>query len=134
MDRPGLAELGYWRGRSSPWAASTPQDQQPQAKPAYTLAEYNAFRQRTTSRTPQAKVKALDDFVVKYPASALLQYVYFDYYHAYYALKNYPQTIEFADKLQALGDKVDLDRARRDPKSTLSPSASNLSAYSIVCG
>jgi tetratricopeptide (TPR) repeat protein len=93
-----------WVGAAAGWAAS-PQDQQ--AKPAYSLAEYNAFQTAHNEQNAQAKVKALDDFVVKYPASALLQYVYFDYYHAYYTLKNYPQTIEFADKLLALGDKVD---------------------------
>ncbi len=31
-----------------------------------------------------------------------------DYYLAYYGLKNYPQTIDYVDKLLALGDKVDL--------------------------
>ena len=40
--------------------------------------------------------------------SALLPYVYRDYYLAYYQLKNYPQTIDYVDKLLALGDKVDL--------------------------
>jgi hypothetical protein len=37
----------------------------------------------------------------------LLQYVYQVYYQAYFQLKNYPKTIEFADKLTAMGDKVD---------------------------
>ena len=88
--------------------ATAPQDQQQQqAKPAYTLAEYNAFQAAHNEQNPQTKIKALDDFVAKYPASALLQYIYFDYYHAYYTLKNYPQTIEYADKLLAMGDKVD---------------------------
>ena len=120
-----------WGGAAAGWAAS-PQDQQ--AKPAYSLAEYNAFQTAHNEQNAQAKVKALDDFVVKYPASALLQYVYFDYYHAYYTLKNYPQTIEYADKLLALGDKVDFGSRLARSKSTLSPSACSLSANSIVCG
>jgi tetratricopeptide (TPR) repeat protein len=91
------------------WAA--PQQQQAPAqaaKPAYTLAEYNAYTSAHMEQNPQQKIKLLDDFVMKYPMSALLTYVYQDYYLAYYALKNYPQTIEYVDKLLALGDKVDL--------------------------
>jgi len=83
----------------------SPQDQQ--QKPAYSLAEYNAFQAAHNESNPQNKVKALDDFVAKYPTSDLLRFAYFDYYHAYYAVKNYPKTIEYADKLLALGDKVD---------------------------
>ena len=74
----------------------------------YTLAEYNAYTSAHMEQNPQQKIKLLDDFVMKYPMSALLTYVYQDYYLAYYGLKNYPQTIDYVDKLLALGDKVDL--------------------------
>ena len=86
------------------WAA--PQDQA--AKPAYTLPEYNAYQAAHNEKDPQAKTKALDDFVSKYPGSALLPYAYRDYYLSYYQLKNYPQTLDYVDKLLALGDKIDL--------------------------
>ncbi len=51
------------------WAA--PQDQQQQAKPNYTLAEYNAYQDAHNEKDPQAKIKKLDDFVAKYAGSAL---------------------------------------------------------------
>src|SRR5580704_15680747 len=84
------------------WAA--PQDQQQQAKPNYTLAEYTAYQAAHNEKDPQMKLKDLDDFVMKYPSSALLLYVYGDYYQTYYAMKNYPKAIEFVDKLLALPD------------------------------
>jgi tetratricopeptide (TPR) repeat protein len=46
----------------------------------------------------------LDDFVSKYPNSALLNYVYPLYYRNYVGQKNYPKTIEYVDKYIALGD------------------------------
>jgi len=84
--------------------AAAPQGDQ---KPAYTLAEYNAFQAAHNDQNAQTKIKALDDFVAKYPMSALLPYVYRDYYLAYYQQKNYAQTLAYVDKLLALGDKVD---------------------------
>ena len=80
------------------WAA--PQEQQ--QKPNYTLAEYNAYQDAHNEKDPQAKVKKLDDFVMKFTGSALMMYIYGDYYITYYSLKNYPQTIEYVDKLLAL--------------------------------
>jgi tetratricopeptide (TPR) repeat protein len=76
------------------------------AKPAYTMAEYNAFTAAQAIKDPAQQIKALDDFVSKYPNSALLIYVYPLYYNAYSQLKNYPKVMENADKLLAL-DKVD---------------------------
>jgi tetratricopeptide (TPR) repeat protein len=82
------------------WAA--PQEQQ--QKPNYTLAEYNAYSAAHNEKDPQMKLKALDDFAMKFPGSALLFYAYGDYFQTYYALKNYPKTIEYVDKLLALPD------------------------------
>ena len=44
--------------------------------PKYTLEEYNAFTAANTQAVPEQKIKMLDDFVAKYPKSALLVYVY----------------------------------------------------------
>ena len=77
------------------------------AKPQYTMAEYNAYQAAAADKNPTSQVKALDDFVAKYPNSALLIYIYPLYYQAYSQLKNYPKVIEYADKVVALGDKVD---------------------------
>ncbi len=65
------------------------------------------FRRRNAEKDPAAKIKDLDDFVAKFPNSTLLQYVYQLYYQTYLQMKNYPKAIEYADKLVAMGDKVD---------------------------
>jgi tetratricopeptide (TPR) repeat protein len=77
------------------------------AKQAYTMPEYNAYTAAQGTKDPAQQIKQLDDFVAKYPNSALLIYVYPLYYQAYSQLKNYPKVIENADKLLALGDKVE---------------------------
>jgi tetratricopeptide (TPR) repeat protein len=82
------------------WAA--PQEQQ--QKPNYTLAEYNAYQDAHGEKDPQAKLKKLDDFAMKFPGSALMMYIYGDYNATYFSLKNYPKTIEYVDKLLALPD------------------------------
>jgi tetratricopeptide (TPR) repeat protein len=73
----------------------------------YTLAEYNAYKACEGETNPAAKIKCLDDFVSKYPSSALLNFVYVQYSVAYSQQKNYLKMIETADKLAALGDKID---------------------------
>ncbi len=83
------------------WAA--PQEkQQP-----YTLAEYNAYQAAAKEPNPQQRIKLLDDFVAKFPQSELLVYAYQTYYTTYNELKNYPKTIEYADRLLTFGDKLD---------------------------
>lgn len=72
----------------------------------YTMAEYNAYQAAAAEKTPAAQVKLLDDFVAKYPNSALLNYIYTLYYKNYGTQKNFPKTIEYTDKLLALGDKA----------------------------
>jgi hypothetical protein len=72
----------------------------------YTVAEYNAYTAAANEKNAAAQLKALDDFVAKYPNSSLLNYVYPLYYQNYAAQRNYPKVIEYADKELALGDKV----------------------------
>jgi hypothetical protein len=45
--------------------------------------------------------------VKAYPNSSLMPYIYRDYYTTYMALKNFAQVIEYADRMIALGDKID---------------------------
>lgn len=78
-----------------------------QSKQPYTMAEYNAYQACASEKNPSAQVKCLDDFVSKYPNSALLIYAYPLYYQAYGQLKNYQKVIEYADKVVSLGDKVE---------------------------
>jgi len=89
--------------------AQAPAGQQDAAagKQQYTMAEYNAYQAAAAEKNPTQQIKLLDDFVAKYPNSALLIYIYPLYYNAYSQLKNWPKVIENADKLLALGEKVD---------------------------
>jgi len=91
---------------SRPVAAQAQQSDQSKP-PSYTMPEYNAFQAAQGEKDPQARVKLLDDFVGKYPNSTLNQYVFSLYYQTYYQLKNYQKSIDYADKLAALGDAVD---------------------------
>jgi hypothetical protein len=86
-------------------ARTAPQEQQ--QKQLDTSAEYNAYQAAHDENDAQAKIKLLDDFEAKYPDSALLPQIYRDYYLTYFSMRTYPQVIDYADKLVALGDKVD---------------------------
>jgi tetratricopeptide (TPR) repeat protein len=97
--------LGMGTGATKLWAA--PQAPADQAKPAYSLAEYNQYQAADKETNPQQKIKLLDDFVKAYPNSSLMPYVYRDYYTTYMGLKNFSQAIEYADRMIALGDKID---------------------------
>ncbi len=76
-------------------------------QPKYTMAEYNAYQAAAAAKGSD-QIKLLDDFVAKYPNSALLNYIYPLYYKNYGTQKNFPKTIEFCDKLIALGDKANV--------------------------
>jgi tetratricopeptide (TPR) repeat protein len=84
-------------------ARAFPQDQ----KPTYTIPEYNAFQAARAETNPQNRLKLLDDFVSKFPNSTLMTYVDQLYLSTYNELKDYPKVIETADKINAMGDKVD---------------------------
>jgi len=88
-------------------APAASQDAGVSKAPQYTMAEYNSYQACAAEKAPAAQVKCLDDFVLKYPNSTLLNYVYLLYSQSYGQLKNYPKVIENADKLAALGDKID---------------------------
>ena len=88
-------------------AAQAPAGGQDAGKQPYTMPEYNAEQACGNDKNPSTQVKCLDDFVSKYPNSNLLVYVYPMYYQAYFQLKNFAKVMEYADKMVALGDKVD---------------------------
>jgi tetratricopeptide (TPR) repeat protein len=102
------AALCLMLGSSSNLLAQTPAGgQDSTAKQPYTLVEYNAEQACAAEKVPATQVKCLDDFVAKYPNSALLVYAYPLYVAAYNQLKNPQKVIEFSDKLVGLGDKTD---------------------------
>ena len=88
-------------------ATATGQDAGAAKGPKYTQAEYNAEQACAAEKVPAAVIKCADDFISKYPNSDLLVYIYPLYYRAYTQLKNPQKVIEYADKLVALGDKVE---------------------------
>ena len=87
--------------------ACTPAAALQQEKPAYTMAEYNAYQACAKETSPQQKVKCLDDFVSKFPNSALLPYIYQLYFDTYNQLKDCAKVIQYADKLMGMGNKID---------------------------
>jgi len=72
----------------------------------YTVAEYNAYTAAANEKSPPAQLKALDDFLAKYPNSCLMNYIYPLYYQNYAAQKNFPKVVEYSDKMLAMGDKL----------------------------
>src|SRR5713101_5389552 len=100
--------LGSWTSaRAMAQSAATGEQDPAGAKQPYTMPEYNAYKACDAETNPTTKVKCLDDFVAKYPNSALLVYIYPLYYRAYNQLKNYPKVMEYADKLVALNEKAE---------------------------
>src|SRR5215469_17669894 len=93
----------------SAWAQApaTGQDAAGQSKQPYTMAEYNSYQACASDKNPTSQVKCFDDFVSKYPNSALLVYVYPLYVQAYGQLNDYRKVMDYADKTVGLGDKVE---------------------------
>src|SRR6202040_907334 len=102
-----VAALCLMVGSVASGKAQAPAGQDAGAKPQYTMAENNAYTAAQSTKDPTQQIKQLDDFVAKYPNSALVVYIYPLYYNAYSQLKNWQKVIEHADKLLALGDKVE---------------------------
>jgi len=99
-----LASAGVPAAWAAPQAPAGTQE-----KPAYTMAEYNAYQAAANEKNPAQRVKLLDDFVAKYPSSTLLIYAYNALWGTHYNdLRNFPKTIENIDRLLTFGDKVDL--------------------------
>jgi len=99
--------LGLAFASSSSLRAQATAGGQDSTKQPYTLVEYNAEQACAAEKAPATQVKCLDDFVAKYPNSALLIYVYPLYVNAYNQLKNPDKVIEYAEKACALGDKLE---------------------------
>jgi hypothetical protein len=76
--------------------------------PAYNRDEYDRYIACTVEKVPEQKIRCLDEFVAKSPnaAAALAPYIDNNYMMAYRDVKDWPKTIEAADKLLAFGEKV----------------------------
>src|ERR1700681_2325238 len=97
--------IGAGKLQAAPQApAAAAQDS---TKLCYTLPEYNSYKDADGEANPQQKITKLDSFAKQYPNSCMMPYIYPDYYKSYIALKNFAQAIEYADRQNALGDKID---------------------------
>jgi hypothetical protein len=83
--------------------------QQAQSLP-YNREEYDRFVACTAEKVPELKIKCLDEFVAKSPNAAkspeLAPYIANSYMYAYRDVKDWPKTIEAADKLLTFGEKI----------------------------
>src|SRR3984885_15116635 len=105
-----IAALGVLIALSLSAQPAAAQDQADANKaPAYTMPEYNGFQACHAETNAQMRVKCLDDFVSKFPNSTLMPYVLQLYVQSYNELKNYPKTIDYADKP---ADPDQLNKAR----------------------
>ncbi|MBI4462525.1 MAG: hypothetical protein HY653_06445, partial [Acidobacteria bacterium] len=73
-----------------------------QAKPKYGIEEYNDYTAALNEQDAQARVRALDGFLQKYPESALRPFVFRAYIQTYQAASTWPKVIEYVDKFLAL--------------------------------
>jgi hypothetical protein len=82
----------------------------------YTAEEHAAFLAADLEKNPRIKIKSLDEFSAEYPDSTLQSEVIRDYYLTYFKMKNYPRTIEYADKYLVLkidpGDRLEALQTR----------------------
>jgi hypothetical protein len=69
--------------------------------------EHAAFVIADQEKNLQTKLKLLDAFFAKYPNSALLPEVIRDYFLTYFAMENYPRTIEYVDKYLSSNSSID---------------------------
>lgn len=105
-----MAAFGLMLGNAlsaMPQAAGGAQDAGGQGAQKYSMPEYNAEQACAQEKNPATQITCLNDFVSKYPNSALLIYVYPMYVQAYVATKNFAKAIEYSQKVVELGDKVD---------------------------
>jgi hypothetical protein len=101
-----LVSLGAMQVAAQDTAKPTTGDPCAGAGQKYTVAEYNAYTAAANEKNPAAQLKALDDFVGKYPQSCLLNYIYPLYYQNYAGQKNFPKVMDYADKELGLGEKI----------------------------
>jgi hypothetical protein len=82
----------------------------PAQAPPYNRDEYDRYIACTAEKVPELKIKCLDEFVAKSPNAAktpeLAPFIANAYMQAYRDVKDWPKTIEAADKLLTYGEKI----------------------------
>lgn len=94
------------------------------------MAQYKVFgEQYDDEKSPQVRIKLLDDFTAQNPDWSLIPptrtEIYTLYFLTYFSLHNYPQAVAYTDKLLADADFPDEGR--------LSVLASRAAAYGAGC-
>jgi hypothetical protein len=107
------------------------QPQNNSSRQQYSIAEYNAYETAAREMDAAKQILLLDEFVSNHPQSALLIYVYPLYYAAYGQLKNFPKVVIYADKLAALGDRVDAANSS-DPELAAKARSSALAGIELL--
>ncbi|MFQ5816452.1 MAG: tetratricopeptide repeat protein [Terriglobia bacterium] len=88
-----------------------------QAKPPYSIQEYNDFTAAVNEQDPQARVRALDAFLQEYPESSLRPFVFQSYLEIYQKGLNWSKVVEYADKFLAL-DPALVEAVYKQPGQT----------------
>jgi len=76
-------------------------------QPKYSPAEYQDYTAAQSEKNAQQRATLLEAFVAKWPQSELLPYVYQLMVTTYAELRNFPKVMDSADRLLALGEKID---------------------------
>ena len=79
----------------------------PRHKPSYTFIDDFSYPAIHNEPDPQRKIELIEHHIAHAPCSALNPFLYYDALQTYYQLGDFPSTIKYADKLLALGDKID---------------------------
>ena len=79
-----------------------------EAKPQYTVAEYNAYQACVNDANAASKLKCFEGFETTYPQSTLLPFVYPLAVQAAGAARDNNRTISYADKVLGLGEKAEV--------------------------
>ena len=88
------------------WADS---QEAPAQKPTYTRQEYDAYNAAVNEKSPQQRLRLLDEFVAKFPnvSPELMVPALRGYLLTYNELRNYPKVVEYADRILGFSDRLD---------------------------
>lgn len=75
--------------------------------PQQSIVEPYGYIAAHNESNPRKRIQLLDSYLAQNPNSLLLPYLYDDLLRTYYELQDYPNAVKYADKLLALGDKID---------------------------
>lgn len=105
--------------------ASRQQSSATQQKTSYSISDPYGYIAAHNESNPQKRIQLLESYLAQNPNSSLLPYLYYDLLRTYYELQDYPNTVKYADKLLALGDKID-STSQNETRTTRSDALSKM--------